>query len=84
VRAYDATLDAFCIVPMLLLHGFGIVCIDQDPREPDQQEAAVSDGEHSELSCATRRKAVSPVNPLAAKRVWDQQRRPSLRSVQKL
>jgi len=31
-EAYDATLQAFCIVPMLLLHGFGIVCID--PGEP--------------------------------------------------
>jgi hypothetical protein len=28
-EAYDATLHAFCIVPMLPLHGFGIVCIDQ-------------------------------------------------------
>jgi hypothetical protein len=32
VRAYDATLHAFRIVPMSLPHGFGIVRIEQDPR----------------------------------------------------
>ena len=33
LEAYDATLHAFCIVPMLLSHGFGIVRIEQDPRD---------------------------------------------------
>jgi hypothetical protein len=33
LEAYDATLHAFCIVPMLLSHGFGIVCIEQDPQD---------------------------------------------------
>jgi hypothetical protein len=33
LEAYDATLHAFCIVPMLLSHGFGIDCIEQDPQD---------------------------------------------------
>src|SRR5258707_819732 len=33
VRAYDATLHAFRIAPMSLPHGFGLVSIEQDPRD---------------------------------------------------
>jgi hypothetical protein len=44
VRVYDATLHVFCIVPMLLLHGFCIVCIDQDPRTLGRSEADRSAG----------------------------------------
>jgi hypothetical protein len=37
LRAYDATLHAFRIVPMSLPHGFGIVCVEQDPRDASAQ-----------------------------------------------
>jgi hypothetical protein len=42
LEAYDATLHAFCIVPMLLSHGFGIVCIEQDPQDAAPRCAEMS------------------------------------------